>query len=119
MAGSDEDHDRSRRPGADGWGWSSTGRVLSGRTIERSGDIMCGLHRAQGDEEHRFLGLTSKPRATVSPGLTSKPVASGFPVWASKPVAMIWLLGHKITVTVFWCGPQNQVVYGLLIVPQN
>jgi hypothetical protein len=33
-----------------------TGRVLSGRAIERSGDAVCGLHRAHGDEEHGFLG---------------------------------------------------------------
>jgi hypothetical protein len=33
-----------------------TGRVLDGRAIERSGDAVCGLHRACGDEEHRFLG---------------------------------------------------------------
>jgi hypothetical protein len=33
-----------------------TGRVLGGRAIERSGDAVCGLHRACGDEEHRFLG---------------------------------------------------------------
>jgi hypothetical protein len=33
-----------------------TGRVLSGRTIERSGDAVCGPHRAHGDDEHRFLG---------------------------------------------------------------
>jgi hypothetical protein len=46
MAGSDEDRDRSRRPGAEDLGWSSTGQVLSGRMIERSGDAMCGLHRA-------------------------------------------------------------------------
>jgi hypothetical protein len=32
------------------------GRVLSGRIIERSGDAICGLHRAHGDEERRFLG---------------------------------------------------------------
>jgi hypothetical protein len=32
-----------------------TGRVLSDRTIERSGDAVCGLHRARGDEECRFL----------------------------------------------------------------
>jgi hypothetical protein len=32
-----------------------TGRVLGGRSIERSGDIMCGLHRICGDEEHEFL----------------------------------------------------------------
>jgi hypothetical protein len=32
------------------------GRVLGGRTIERSGDAVCGLHRAHGDEEREFLG---------------------------------------------------------------
>jgi hypothetical protein len=31
------------------------GRVLDGRTIERSGGIVCGLHRARGDEECGFL----------------------------------------------------------------
>jgi hypothetical protein len=33
-----------------------TGRVLGGRAIERSGDAMCGLHRAHGDEKYEFLG---------------------------------------------------------------
>jgi hypothetical protein len=33
-----------------------TGRVLSSRAIERSGRTMCGLHRACGDEERKFLG---------------------------------------------------------------
>jgi hypothetical protein len=33
-----------------------TGRVLGGQAIERSGDVVCGLHRACGDEEHKFLG---------------------------------------------------------------
>jgi hypothetical protein len=33
-----------------------TGRVLGGRMIERSGGIVCGLHRARGDEERGFLG---------------------------------------------------------------
>jgi hypothetical protein len=32
-----------------------TGRVLGGRAIERSGGVMCGLHRARGDEECGFL----------------------------------------------------------------
>jgi hypothetical protein len=31
-------------------------RVLSGRTVERSGDTMCGLHLARGDEERECLG---------------------------------------------------------------
>jgi hypothetical protein len=33
-----------------------TGWVLGGWVIKRSGGAMCGLHRAQGDEERRFLG---------------------------------------------------------------
>jgi hypothetical protein len=33
-----------------------TCRVLGGRTIERSGGAVCGLHRAHGDEERGFLG---------------------------------------------------------------
>jgi hypothetical protein len=45
MADSDEDHGRSRRPGAVDRGWSDTGRVLGGRTIGRSGDDVCVLHR--------------------------------------------------------------------------
>jgi hypothetical protein len=32
------------------------GRVLGGREIERSGDAMCGLYHARGDEEREFLG---------------------------------------------------------------
>jgi hypothetical protein len=33
-----------------------TGGVLGGRTIGRSGDAVCGLHRARGGEERGFLG---------------------------------------------------------------
>jgi hypothetical protein len=33
-----------------------TGRVLGGRTVERSGGAVCGLHLARGDKEHGFLG---------------------------------------------------------------
>jgi hypothetical protein len=33
-----------------------TGRVLGGQMIERSGDTVCGLHLARGDEERGFLG---------------------------------------------------------------
>ncbi len=44
-----------------------TGRVLGGRTIKMSGDTVCGLHRAHGDEEREFLGLASKPRSTGFP----------------------------------------------------
>jgi hypothetical protein len=33
-----------------------TSRVLGGRMIWRSGDAVCGLHRAHRDEERGFLG---------------------------------------------------------------
>jgi hypothetical protein len=33
-----------------------TGRVLSGRAVERSDGAMCGLHHARGDEELVFFG---------------------------------------------------------------
>jgi hypothetical protein len=32
-----------------------TGRVLSGRAVERSGDALCDLHLARGDYEREFL----------------------------------------------------------------
>jgi hypothetical protein len=36
-------------------GEGRTGRVLDGRTIERSSDTVCGLHHACGDEQREFL----------------------------------------------------------------
>ncbi len=56
MAGSDENLDRSRGPSVEDRGWSRIGRVLGGQTIGRSGDAVCGLHRAHGDEKRGFLG---------------------------------------------------------------
>jgi hypothetical protein len=41
-----------------GWGCYTdgrTGRILGGWVIERSGDAVCDLHRACGDEEREFL----------------------------------------------------------------
>jgi hypothetical protein len=76
MVSSDEDRGRSIRLGAEDQGWPSTDRVLGGRMIERSGDIVCNLLCAQGDEEHKFLSLASKPRSTISHGLASKPVGT-------------------------------------------
>jgi hypothetical protein len=46
MVGSNKDRGRSRRLGAEDRGWSSTGWVLGGQTIERSGNAVCGLHHA-------------------------------------------------------------------------
>jgi hypothetical protein len=61
MVDNDEDRGRSRRPSVEERGWSSTGQVLGGWTIERSGDAMFSLHCTQGDEEREFLGCASKP----------------------------------------------------------
>jgi hypothetical protein len=99
MTGSDEDRGRSRRLGADDWGWSSTCRILGDQRIEKSSDTMCNLHRAQEDDERMFLGLASKPRSTVSPSLASKPVATVSPGLASKPVAIVlvvWPQNHSL-----------------------
>jgi hypothetical protein len=52
---SDEDRGRSRRPGVEDRD-GRTCQVLGGRTIERLGGVVCGLHRACGDEERGFLG---------------------------------------------------------------
>jgi hypothetical protein len=79
--GSDVDRVRSRRLGAEGRGWSSTGQVLGGQTIERLGDALCSLHHVLGDVERRFLSLASKPRSMVSPSLASKPMVTTLVVW--------------------------------------
>jgi hypothetical protein len=107
MAGSDENLDRSRGPSVEDQGWSRIGRVLGGQTIGRSGDAVCGLHRAQRDEEHVFLGLTSKPRSTV------------FRFGPQNRQLWFGNLGLKITVTISWFVPQNQAGDGLSVAPQN
>jgi hypothetical protein len=55
MVGSNEDHDRSRRPGAEDRD-GRTGQVLGGQMIGRSGDAVCGLYHSRGYEESEFLG---------------------------------------------------------------
>jgi hypothetical protein len=84
-----------------------TCRVLGGQAIERSGDTVCDLHRARGDEECRFLGWASKLRLTVCQWFGLKTtqtvswlslktkVVEGFPVWASKPAATVWWFGSQ------------------------
>jgi hypothetical protein len=67
-----------------------TGWVLGGWAIERSGDVVCGLHRTRGDEKHEFLGWASKPRSTVSWLSLKTKVMEGFPVWTSKLATMVW-----------------------------
>jgi hypothetical protein len=78
IVGSDEDRGRSRRPGAEGRGWSRTSRVLGGQMIDRMGDNVCGLYRAQGDEEHGFFGLALKPRSIVCQWFGLKTIGTCF-----------------------------------------
>jgi hypothetical protein len=66
MAGNDEDGGRSRRFGVEEQGSSGTSQVLSGRTIEKSGDDVCDpQHTRGGDKKSRFFGLASKLVVTV------------------------------------------------------
>jgi hypothetical protein len=83
--------------------------------IGRSGDVVCGLHHAQGDEGHGFLGLASKLRSTVSPSLASKPLARVSRFGPKKWQLRFGDFTNKITVTVSCFGPQNHVGGGLLV----
>jgi hypothetical protein len=78
-----------------------------------------------------FSSLASKLVVTVSPSLASKPVVDflvepqnqgggGFPCLGLK-TGSFWFgdLGLKITATVSWFGPQNQVGFSLLVAQQN
>jgi hypothetical protein len=47
-------------------GDSRTGRVLGDWVIERSGDIVCGMHRAREDEKRGFLGWPQNQGRTIS-----------------------------------------------------
>jgi hypothetical protein len=98
-----------------------TCRVLSGRTIKRSDDIVCGLHCARRDKEREFLGWASKSRSTVCEwfGLkTTMTVCQWFDLkisgtvfsgLASKPVATVFSgLTSKSVTTVSLVWPQNR-----------
>jgi hypothetical protein len=60
-----------------------------------SGDAVCGLHRAQEDEEYGFLCSASKPRSMVSPSLASKLVATVLVVWPQNHLLGFPSLGLK------------------------
>jgi hypothetical protein len=108
-----------------------TGQVLGGRVVERSGGVVCGLHRARGDEDRGFLGLALKPRLTVCEwfglkptqtvftGLASKPVATVSSGLASKPAATVFSsLTSKLMATVSPSLASKPVV-SFLVEPQN
>jgi hypothetical protein len=64
-----------------------------------------------------FSGLASKPVVTVSSGLVSKPVARVSRFGPQNRQLWFGDFGLKITVMVFWFGPQNQVGCGLSVAP--
>jgi hypothetical protein len=75
--------------------------VLSGRTIERSGDAVCGLHRARGDEEREFFGCASKPKSTICQWFGLKTTRTIFSGLTLKLVAMVFSsLALKLVVTI-------------------
>jgi hypothetical protein len=45
MSDSDENHARTRKSSVEDHVWSSICRVLGGRMIDMSDDVVCGLHR--------------------------------------------------------------------------
>jgi hypothetical protein len=73
-----------------------TCRVFGDQTIRRSGDVMCDLHRAHGDEKRKFFDWASKPMSTVCQwfgiktartvfsDLLSKSVVTVSPVWTQN-----------------------------------
>jgi hypothetical protein len=85
-----------------------TGRVLGGRALERSGGTMCGLHRAPGDEEHRFRCWALKPKSTVCEWFSLKTTQTVFSSLASKLVATVCLSLALKPVVGFLVEPQNQ-----------
>jgi hypothetical protein len=109
MVGSDEDRGRSRRPGAKDREWSH----MSGTrwpNDRRSGDVVCGLHRARGDEEHIFLGSVSKPWSTVCQRFYLKTTRMGLSVvWPQNHWDGFLLFGLKTTETVFSCLASKSV----------
>jgi hypothetical protein len=66
--------------------------------IKKLSDVVCGLNRAQVDEEREFLGLPSKPTVGGFPDLGLKISSCGlviwlddFLVWASKSSGLYFI----------------------------
>jgi hypothetical protein len=66
-----------------------------------------------------FIGLASKPVATVSSGLASKPAVTVFAGLASKPVATIFSSLASKLVPMISPGLSSKPVVSFLIEPQN
>jgi hypothetical protein len=87
--------------------------------IEKLGDAVCGLYRAQVDEERMFFVWPQNQGQRFVSGLASKPLHRVSRFGSQNPQLRFGDLGLKITTTVFLFGPENQVGYGLSVAPQN
>jgi hypothetical protein len=75
--------------------------------IRRSGDVVCSLYHARGDEEHEFLDSASKLRSMVSQWFGRKTTGTVFSSLTSKSVVTVSLsLALKLVVG-FLVEPQN------------
>jgi hypothetical protein len=118
MTCSDEDHDRSRRPGAEDRRWSN-------KSVTRwQGDREVGWHCVRSvpctwrwEARVSWLSLKTKVDGLLRFGL--KTGGSDFPVWVSKPVATVWWFRPQNHRDVSWFEPQNQAGFGLSVAPQN
>jgi hypothetical protein len=106
MASSDENRGRSRRCRGPGM-VAQVGYLVAGRSRGRvTPCAVCTWH-----VETRSTGFLVEPQNQGGGGflgLGLKTGSSGLAIW-----------GLKITATVSWFGPQNQVGFGLSVVAQN
>jgi hypothetical protein len=73
-----------------------TGQVLGGLTNERSGDAMCGLHSARGDEERGFFCEPQNQGGGEFPSLGLKTGSYGLVILTSKSPRRFFGLRLKI-----------------------
>jgi hypothetical protein len=99
------------------FGFKTTGMVSRWFDLKTTGTVFSGL--ASKVVATVFSGFASKPVATVSPDLASKPVARVSQFGPQKRQLRFGDCGLKITATVSWFGPQNQVGFSLSVMPQN
>jgi hypothetical protein len=84
MTCSNEDRGRSRRPGADDWGWSHKSDT------RWSGDREICQWFGVKTTGTVFSSLASKPVATSSWLSPKTKVVEGFPVWVLKSAATVY-----------------------------
>jgi hypothetical protein len=94
MVGSNKDRGKRWRPGVEDHGWSSTGRVLDGRTIDR---VMlcavCTMHKEARRAGFSRFGLKTGGFGFL--GLVLKIGKYGLVIWASKSPRLFLGLDFK------------------------